>query len=712
MNQETIENHIKNLSYNDFNNVLTLVLNGIFNFNAVDVDGPGDGGTDYRCLEDSSGNSIIAIQRTTQQNNWQQKAISDAQKVKDNYSAQLFYFFTSRAHSRKALDELEKNIFAATGIGAKCYGAKEIAGTIINYDRINDFARAINLCLDINISDRPDQRELALHTYACLSNDRNELQNEFYDTSIILCLNTSNKSISRNDLISLTIESSGIDEAKTGAVERRIDELLRTKMIISNNKLLSLSKEAINNIKIANGIYDKELDQMTKIHANIIEKYSGKWDNDKSKRAASLFAKWFVDEQIQNGKIASLTFALSNINTLESDHKNELKQLINSAGCNANINQILVEMVEQTRKMPLVNKLMNAVVYVALENSKSSNSPLVLGRKNWKDIKVIIDSSVGIPYLCTSLFGPSKGRFSKGANLTIKLLKNNRANLRIPWYYLNECASHLVAAQDYLNFSEFKNDLEFSQNGYVSHYYQLLNAGEKVPKSLSHFLKIFSDHACTVNKDKKETIKKVQYDLQLKLRDYGVEFEKVNNKFKNHRQEIETEYMYTFHSLNRSKPQTLVDHDICVLSHIKRCNIEERQTIVCLTWDTLMIRLGTQPNIGGWIMSPFVITDLLQSKMNLKSNEMLALAHKLARITERKSFLGAIVLDRISQFASKEMKDWEFKQHITEFLKEVHERTDMNHGNYDLTSLYSETDKLLQNLGVETTDDVIYSANE
>ena len=43
MNQDTIENHIKNLGKRDFDSVVSLILKKAFDLNAIDVDGKGDG---------------------------------------------------------------------------------------------------------------------------------------------------------------------------------------------------------------------------------------------------------------------------------------------------------------------------------------------------------------------------------------------------------------------------------------------------------------------------------------------------------------------------------------------------------------------------------------------------------------------------------------------------------------------------------------------
>ncbi len=155
MNQETIENHIKNLSKTDFDSVLSLILNRVFELNAIDVDGKGDGGADFRCFSDSGGNRSIAVQKTVQEANWQTKAIEDAGKARENFDSARFFFLTSRARESTALLKLQNEIFITYRMPATCLGATEIAGLIIENKLLGDFGHAINLLLICHLGIAP-----------------------------------------------------------------------------------------------------------------------------------------------------------------------------------------------------------------------------------------------------------------------------------------------------------------------------------------------------------------------------------------------------------------------------------------------------------------------------------------------------------------------------------------------------------------------------
>ena len=466
-----------------------------------------------------------------------------------------------------------------------------------------------------------------------------------------------------------------------------------------------MSDEVKRNIQIANGVYKKDVEQLTAAQADLLREYGGEWDYKKSSEASILLARCFVERQLKTAKHASLSFTMTGFGDLRENSKSELKKLILDSGTpSTKLNELMSKMVELASNTAIINKLMNSIVYVALENSNAVSSAYILGTSNWREVRVILDASVAMPYLCTSLFGTSEGRFSKGSNETIRLLLEKGAKIRIPWYYLNECASHLVAAQDYFYIDDFDKDLAFSQNSYVSHYYQLKRAGVRVPNSLVDFIKILSEKACSQSVDRRQTIRMVMQDLQPLFKEYEVGYEDIKALKDIHTKDIQIDYAYKMNELSRKKPANLIEHDVNVLGHIWRCVSERYDKILCLTWDAVMIGVGASQKYGGWIVSPVEAADLIQAKMPINSVKMMSLAHVVASSVEKTEALGARILDRAIQLSAAKMKDWEFKQKIASFKKEAIARIDINQDDFNLEAFDKETDKFLREQGFEMAD--------
>lgn len=702
MNQETIENHIKGLSKTDFDSVVRLLLERIFHLRAIDVDGKGDGGSDYRVFDDSNSNRTIAIQKTIQDANWETKALTDAKNAKSKLGAKRYYFLTSRAHESRLLRNLENQISTELMIPATCLGATEIAALVMEGKLFGDFAHAIGLSLDIDFQHRPDQREILLHSYFALSDDRQNLQNEIYENALLSCLHHSSSPLSRDQLIASIVESLGLSDHKRGAVSGRVDSLLTRRKLVKSGDVLALGAEVKTELQFADGIYQKELSQLAVVHSALISEYKGEWDQEKSQKATLLMAKSFVEEQIKVAKNASLSFSMTGFGSKITGAKDDLEALIAESGVAASkCNEVLSKMIEISADSPLIKKLAASVVYVALETPAEYKTSIILGKSNWRQSKIIIDTSVAIPYLASSLFGPSKGRFAVGSNASLLFLRKHGANLRMPWVYFNECASHLANATDYcVDLDGFEDSLKFSQNGYVSHYWQLKSQGVPVPDSLKEYLLAISESTAGASRNKPEAVRKIMLDLQPLFNEYGVGFEDIPNLPDRIVQSVQTEYVYCLQKLSRKRTQMLIDHDVKVLAHMSRELAHSSNTCICLTWDGAMIEVGRSLKNIGWVVNPVEASDLFQAGIKLSDGKLLGLAHAVARSQERLHELSARILDRTVSLASEKLADWQFKEKVKEFQQQAIARR-ATEGHLNLDKFDSETDKFLAEQGIE-----------
>ncbi len=467
---------------------------------------------------------------------------------------------------------------------------------------------------------------------------------------------------------------------------------------------MQLSQDAAIELQTAEGIYLKELDQLKSAQLDLLAEYDGNWDADLSEKASLLLARSFVDEQLKSARKASLSFTMTGFGKELGAAVPELKSMLANAGVAAKyVDDILGKMIDLARDTSLIKKLTNSVVYIALENSTTSKAAAILGASHWQEVNVILDASVAIPYLCSSMFGSSSGRFSRGSNDSIYLLKKKNARLAIPWYYLNECSSHLVAATQYCRqLSEFEDSFCYSQNGYVSHYYKLKTIGTKVPDTLSEFIQCMSPNAVLAEGDHSQTVRRVMQDLQPLFYDYGVGFENVARLDEAYTRDVQIDYSFELKNMKRRKSQNLIDHDVNVLAHVKRCFSTESRKIMCLTWDAVMIKVGKKMSDAGWIVSPVEAADLIQARMNLSDGKLLSLSHQIARSLERPKELGARIVDRAVQLSGEKMADWEFRKAVRDFRDQAVSRIDVTQEKFNIDDFDEETDRFLQDQGIET----------
>ncbi len=707
MDQESIENHIKHLGKRDFDAVAGLILTEFFGLQAIDVDGKGDGGSDLRVFSDSKSQRTISIQKTVQDSQWAKKAFDDASKAKGQLNACRYFFLTSRAHESTSLRAVENRVWSELGMPAVCLGATEIAGVIFEQHLLGKFADAIGLPLNVTGSDRPDHSEMLLHAYVALGSDRSDLRNEVYDDSLLLALHDANSAMTRDAVSRNASQFLGGGTAVEERLERRIDSLLAKRLVESRDKsTIELSEETKLRLRAADGVYIKELQQLASAQSQILKDVGGvEWDQTQCESAAILLSRWFMRRQLAAAEHMSAPLSRLGLSQSLGDPEVELNQLIRDAGVKATLVATVVdEFVTLASGMPIIKKLTRAVTYVATEGQDLLKASRFLGAASWSEVVTTLDASVAIPYICASLFAPTKGRFSYGANECIFLLKKAGGHLVIPSVYINEVSSHLLRALNYPEAPEFSDPLEHSRNGFVAHYFQLKAAGKDVPGTIREFVGQFSQAALRPRANPQETVRAIMAEVQPLLANYGVSFDDISKVPQHFRNEIEQVYSFKLNELKRVKPQLLVEHDVKVLSHLRRVLSERNEIRMCLSWDAIMIAVGRELGNCGWVVSPHEAADVIQSRLRISDTKLTAIAHSLARVRERPSEMGAHIMDRVVQLAGEQMQDWQFRQRLRTFYQEAFQRIDLTSESYAGIDKEIEGFLSAEGIGIATSD--------
>ena len=215
MDAATITNLIQSLGRLDFRRVLQLVLTRVLHFTVISVDGPGDGGSDWRALEDERHTRVIAFQDTTQKRGWENKAVEDARKAVRDLGARRYFFFTTNNATNITLREIESRIGTELGIPAICLGAKDIAEFITSYGLEGDFLDTIGAPAAAGTRGRPDAQEMCLHAYLTLGRDAHNLKNAVYDDTIFLVLYREGE-LTKDELVTKVIETLQCEANKSG----------------------------------------------------------------------------------------------------------------------------------------------------------------------------------------------------------------------------------------------------------------------------------------------------------------------------------------------------------------------------------------------------------------------------------------------------------------------------------------------------------------
>jgi hypothetical protein len=708
MDAETVANIIKPLGKRDFDAVVVLLLTRFFHLKVMDVDGRGDAGSDWRVFRDPGGATTAAFQVTVQLAQWKEKVLSDARKAVDALKATRYFFLTSRAHDSGDLRVLESEIISALGVPATCLGANEIADLITRAKLVAPLLDAVQMPVSVNLAERPDRKEILLHAYVTLGQDTADLRSSVYDDSLILSLRESTAPLPRGPLVEAAANLLGCKEPTKVKLERRVDSLLARGLIEFNSatSTFDLSSLTKTDVLASERIYASEFDGLASAQEDLMrKKFHLDWTTEDARRATLLLAKAFVQRQLETAARADVELLSLGLTRQVGDPLQELRDLLVDRGVNnRRVNGVVAELVQNAEGLPIINKLARAAVFVAIEGAPPLSGAKAIGANNWADVTATLDASVAIPYLCAKRSAPTHGRFSEGATQIVTDLLGLGATLNIPGVYLNECASHLLAALDYAQLDRFADELRFSKNGFVAHYFALRAAGANVPNDISAFLRTFAPSLRLTFADRGQWVRRIMSDLQPLLRDFGVDYEQVSRVPQHFRDDVEKVYAHKMRDLGRKKYGLLIEHDVFVLSHLRRSRKENGESRICLTWDAVMIGVGQEMIDCGWVVSPHEAADFVQAFKPLGQAKLISLAHSLAGINDRPMAAAARIIDTVVRYAKDKLQDWEFQEKVDALKADLLGRIDITSAAYR-DYIEEATEEFLRTQGVDLSND-------
>ena len=150
----------------------------------------------------------------------------------------------------------------------------------------------------------------------------------------------------------------------------------------------------------------------------------------------------------------------------------------------------------------------------------------------------------------------------------------------------------------------------------------------------------------------------------------------------------------------------MIHHDTIALKYTNDRVSNYNEHWIILSYDSILTKVGNQPFYKGWICSPGKFLEMTNISNPLSETQMVSVLHSIASFSERTLAIGAKIMDRIIQYASSEMQNWEFKHDLDNFKQEM--KATFNNTNEDLDKeLITRTDKFLKDRGIIIDEDDI-----
>jgi hypothetical protein len=701
MDQETLTNHIAGLGKDYFKGACKIVLTEVFHFRAINVDGSDDGGTDFSSFEEDGTRRSVSYQISTQKSDVKGKAYRDAKKSIEKLGSRRFYFLTTYILPQTQITKLEVEISDDLDIPTTCLSANQIAGLILSEGLLNRLLDEINYPLPRDYSAHQfDYKEMALHSYTLLSDDATHMKGGIYDDSFLFVLSNEGP-LHEDELISKVKSLLGLGDIKDDILKRRVGALFgKSKLKRLEDGKAGLSEESQKDVDARKRIYEIELSSLAAAQTDLLRNdYNLDWSIEDSKKVALWVAEAFIAEQISNLKEVKASIISNPIFRVDHDGVNKIREYLQKSKHVSleNSTDILPKLLALASNHPLITKLTRASIYVALEGANPISSAKALGANRWSDFDILVEPTVAIPYLCSRLYKGFVNRFFAVSVKSIERAQKLDARLFIPYFYINECAGHLLTARKYCNLNLNPTELQFSSNAFVANYYAQKQAGITMPDGFMDYLATFSPAIKTERSSTKEWVRSIMTDLQSLLAKSNVHFIQVPFYTHDDCVEFEKDYMFK-HAAD--KPVHLVNHDIWALQFTNDEIIRDYKHWILLTYDRSLISMSQTDAYKGWVANPFKFLDMTEIAKPLSETELVSLVHSVATYSETTLSAGARVMDRIVKYASGKMQNWEFAQEIDEFKQQV-----VNTFNSFTSDMFIEvdkkTDEFLKRHGIE-----------
>lgn len=672
MDIETLSNHISNLGKNYFDKACSLVINEVFGLNGINVDGSYDGGTDIITFKDGERENV-AYQITTQKTDINNKAYKDAKKSIEKLGVDKFYFLTTYNLSEIDQRLIESTISKELKINAICLSPKIIAGLLINGGKLNKFLDSVDYPLPRQHGNFVDIKEKALHSYSIFSDDTNKLKFSVYEDTILFSL--FNKELTENELITYVLSFLNLDEEKYDFIKKRVGGLFGKSLIEKNEKnLIKLTNQSFQDLNNRQNLYEIELNNLSSAQTDLLQdKYNIPWTSDDSKKISIWIANSYISNQLENLKDINASIINNNFYNVSENGTNKLKKfLLKDKKVNLEqVDEIISELLDMASTHPLINKIARASVYVSLDGNNPIASAKAIGASRWSDVNIIVEPSVALPYICSLLYNGNNNSFFKSSIKSINQAKNLDSLLFMPYYYINECAGHLLIARKYIGFEDQSKELEFSNNAFISNYFNLKNRGIKVPETISEYLETFSTAIKFQREDIKVWVRSIMTDIQSLLTSNGIEFIDVPRYQDEEIQDTELFFSEILEELHIVKKTHLFKNDIYTLKSTNDRIVKNGEVWVILSNDKSLIYFSKTDHFKGWITNPIKFIEISELSKPINESKLHSLVHSMATFSEKTLSLGARIMDKLIKLSSKDIQNWELKVEIDKFKKET-----------------------------------------
>lgn len=674
MDAEDIQKRLVSLGQRNFKRVVALVLRRVFNYDAINIDGSGDGGSDWIVYVQDGMRLRLAIQDTVQAN-WEKKALEDAKKAHAELGANRYLFFTNRTHQQTTTTKLEVDVTSATGMGCSIFEARRISELLYQRDLTGEFLEALG---EVGVIKRPSMPEMCLVAYSNLSADRKNHRDEVFCDSIRLACFEASQPCQKNTIINAALSFLGTSDNQRPLIEKQFERLAaKGELLKSPEGLFDLSSEIRKSLSESEKLYFLDWAALETAQNQLLKEAGAllPWSPEDAQTATIYVSRMFIQEQLELLRRARIDSVITNWTSRLGHPEQQLRDMLVEHGVPLRkVPKTIQEMTDLAKGRDVIAKLTRTVTFIALEGRDPALNAAALGCRSWDEVHVAVDSSVAIPFLCEEMNELAKSYHFAVSGSAVRELQELKSKCCITSGHLEECAAHLIHAYRYQPASEdggLANALRLSENAFIAYFGTLKSEGLLQEESLQQFLSAFSSRAASANRaseDVRQAARAVMPEIQELLTHYGVLPCRPERRVSPDRfGALQKAFDLACLDAGRSRHPILREHDVYALAHLAGSTENEDESWVMLTWDKTFTHVAQNEITKAFVLSPAAAVDFAQPFRKLTDTQLCSLAHRLAKIASPADELAAHMLDRVTRLNPDKLNDAAFRRQLLEF---------------------------------------------
>jgi|GEM_PF-2261139 len=609
MRAESVQNLLGTLDAASFKNVTRRAL-AARGYQAVPTDGPYDGGADFLLFVRGHDPLPCAVQVSVEKD-WRSKLKQDARKAAAQKFSTLL-FVSSRRIPNREFQKLQDDLEPSLGLRLLRMDAQELAELAIERGFLPDLLElsGFHVHTEPRKFERPDFRKDVAYACAFFSSDARELRNTVLDEAILASLVRAGGCESRDVVIDQVVLSLALATNQRAQVSAAMDRMLQTGRLQGKNGSISAIEKDLVTRQGMKALQEANLKDLQKEIDDCILPHLRKRNRLESVRAAivdDLGALLVSTAERTSAAMSSRDFPVTRIN----ERLRHLDTTLMSLGLDPAARQSVIEELGRRASSSQLGKhLMAGEIIMQLFGLRTSHFfTAIEGRKN---LVVVLDTPVAMPLLCNLSYSVANQEFFAASQHAYDQLLAHGISILLPRAYLEEIASHLIAAhRDYSHIVDLDADLKMSTNAFVAHYVATKQASPGSVGEFQSYLEAYGLNEGLAKADYYVLRDALMVKLAALVGRYHVRVEPLNGHRNARRFAEEQIALVVRHHDASARPKVLLDHDADVVAWLHEHAGDHQTAYVLVTWDRLHSWINEQCGMSWDVLDPAALGDML-----------------------------------------------------------------------------------------------------